>query len=279
MSHFAVQQKLTQHCSSNIPQSVSKKKSWSPPGLFLHSSIQGLKPELRLQRHHTEPGTTLIPNVSLLLPLNTPHLPTGISAPDTQTSFWAVPGSILFICYASRVFLLFLIQRLFVPQKELFFSKIRTGWTVCFLNTCWAFLLKDDAGQCCQHAGLEHRTPLWQPQTEGEGRMSLLCIRHAKGTADLFSAWPLPIIRTSQKCLNLPPTLPTPSHAHSSLFCKDKAKQPGKRRIENISWASAMHSAQSWEFDIHLVLTSTLQGRYGYYPIVWKEELKQAQRG
>ena len=105
MSHFAVQQKLTQHCSSNIPQSVSKKKSWSPPGLFLHSSIQGLKPELRLQRHHTEPGTTLIPNVSLLLPLNTPHLPTGISAPDTQTSFWAVPGSILFICYASRVFL------------------------------------------------------------------------------------------------------------------------------------------------------------------------------
>ena len=135
MSHFAVQQKLTQHCSSNIPQSISKKKSWSPPGLFLHSSIQGLKPELRLQRHHTEPGTTLIPNVSLLLPLNPPHLPTGISAPDTQTPFWAVPGSILFIWYASRVFLLFLIQRLFVPQKELFFSKIRTAWTVCFLNT------------------------------------------------------------------------------------------------------------------------------------------------
>ena len=75
MRHFAVQQKLTQHCSSNIPQSISKKKSWSPPGLFLHSSIQGLKPELCLQRHHAEPGTTLIPNVSLLLPLKHPTSP------------------------------------------------------------------------------------------------------------------------------------------------------------------------------------------------------------
>lgn len=94
MSHFAAQQKLTQHCSSNIPQPVSKKKTCHHQDYFV-LRYSGIKTWTPPTRHHAEPGTILIPNVSP--PCSTFPLASQL---QTQTSFWAVPGSILFICYA-----------------------------------------------------------------------------------------------------------------------------------------------------------------------------------
>lgn len=169
-----------------------------------------------------EPSRTLGPNASLFFPSpprywHLSSLPTqtaaGMSVGPFHVCYYT--GIYWNICYAG-IFLFFLIQEVYF-----FPSKIKTVWTICFLNTYWAFLpegVTSSAGQRCWR--------VWAGRTECDpGSLKrkarpneLAPIGRTKGEVDLLPACPL--VRTSQKCLNLPPTLLSPSHPHFSLNLK-----------------------------------------------------------